>query len=282
VTGGALRLRRLAARPVVAIVGSTRASDYGTEAARALARGLAAADVTVAATLAPGIAASAHAGVLERGGAAIGVLADGHAAQRGSTRALADGVAHNGCLLAELPAGVRGRRFGELAAERLAPELGAALVVVEADRDGDAAAAATAARQRGAALAAVPGRISSPLAALPHALVRDGATLVRGARDVLELLGVPVSDEPSLARQLPPDLLALLERVAAGVDTAEALCARADDPRALLLGLSRLEMMGVLGRGVGGRYVVLDVGTPAVEARLRRSSPAPSAPTRNA
>ena len=64
VAGGRERLARLLAEPVVAIVGSERASDYGMEMARSLARGLAAAGVTVLSAFANGIAAAAHAGAL--------------------------------------------------------------------------------------------------------------------------------------------------------------------------------------------------------------------------
>jgi len=39
----------------------------------------------------------------------------------------------------------------------------------------------------------VPGAVTNPLAAVPLALIRDGATLVRGPRDLLGDLGLAVT-----------------------------------------------------------------------------------------
>ena len=69
IAGGAERLTRLTAAPVVAILGSRSASDYGMEMARSIARGLAASGVTVTAALTDGVAVAAHAGALDASGA---------------------------------------------------------------------------------------------------------------------------------------------------------------------------------------------------------------------
>jgi DNA processing protein len=60
-TGGARRLGRLTAAPIVTLAGAARASDYGGEMARSLGRGLAAAGVTVASGLSDGLGAAAPA-----------------------------------------------------------------------------------------------------------------------------------------------------------------------------------------------------------------------------
>jgi len=260
-TGAVARLQRLVAAPVVAILGSPRASDYGVEMARAIARGLAAAGVTVASALADPLSAAAQTGVRELAGASIAVSGDGpRAAAPARWRSLQAHVRDAGCLIWELPGDARGRRFGAIAAQLTLAELAAVSVVVEArERPADLAGAMLA-RARGRPLAAVPGRVTSPLSAGPHALLAGGAALARGAHDVLELLpvgppqGATACEEPRAA--LPPRLRALLERVCAGSDTAERLCAGGDgDPAEVLLGLSELELMGLLGRGSAGRYL---------------------------
>jgi DNA processing protein len=259
--GGVERLRRLTTRPVVGILGARRASDHGMEVARGFARGLAASGVTVAATLADGIAAGAHAGVAEVGGGAIAVLADGPGAGVPvGRRALRSRASEVGCAVSELPGGRRARRFGVLAAERTVAALGSVLVLVESGDDDAVLELARLARARGRALAAVPGRVTSPLAAGPHALIREGATLAAGPEDVLELLPAARAgargrrEEPAPA--LDPQLAALRDRVAAGADTADRLCGSGADVEEVLLGLTRLELMGLLVRGAGGRYVV--------------------------
>jgi DNA processing protein len=267
VAGGRERLEALMRAPVVAIVGAKAPSDYGVEVARGLARGLTAAGVSVVACLRDGVGAAAHAGALEaRGGVAVvaGGLDVGVPARR---RALYARIEAGGCAISELPLGCRGRRWGALASERIAADLASVTVVVEAANSAEDLFAARIARAHGRALAAVPGRISSPLSRGPHALLADGARLVRGAEDVLELLAVPRpadTDEPAHpeghtvaagAPRLDPGLHATLERVRAGADTPEKLARTGGDPWQLLGELSELELMGLLARGDGGRYV---------------------------
>ena len=50
----------------------------------------------------------------------------------------------------------------------------------------------------------------------------------------------------------------VLEQVGAGNDTPEKLCRRGADAAEVLLALSELELIGLLGRGDGGRYLARD------------------------
>jgi DNA processing protein len=260
-SGARGRLAELGAGPVVSILGGRRASDYGSEVARGLARGLAAAGVTVASTPGGAIAGAVHAGAGEVGGASIAAAGAGLSAEgavhgmQGSARD-ARGV----CAVSELPSGCSGRRWGTIAAERVLVELCAVFVVVEASHAPIELTGAALARARGRVVAAVPGRVTSPLSAGPHALLRAGAELVCCAGDVLELLGrAPRADprvSPGAQRPgLEPRLLGVLESVAGGCETADELCRSAGDPGEVLLALSELELMGLLLRGDGGRYL---------------------------
>lgn len=255
------RLERLGAAPVVALLGSTRASDYGLETARGLARGLAASGVTVASTVAAGIALSVQRGALE-GGGGLAVFGDGLGVPcSGLPRALLAPRAAGGCVVSELPCQVRGRRWGPAAAERIVVGLAQAVVVVEAGNGPRDLAGARLAQSLGREIAAVPGRVSSPLSQGPHLLLCEGARLARGTEDVLELLsraGVPdLARAPGIAEPLlTPALQAVLERVACGHDTPERLAAGMDiGIDELLLALSELELQGALTRGENGRYL---------------------------
>ena len=77
VAGGIPRMEELLGQPVVAIVGTRRASDYGMEVAHGLARGLAASGITVVSGLAEGIPAAAHLGALAAGASTVTVMAGG-------------------------------------------------------------------------------------------------------------------------------------------------------------------------------------------------------------
>ena len=108
-----------------------------------------------------------------------------------------------------------------------------------------------------------PGRVSSPASSGSHLLLREGARLVRDATDVLDLLydadegGTRHTATPTLP-ELAPSLRAVRDRVARGIDTPGELTAGAGQPGAVLAALGELELLGVVRRGDGGRYVICD------------------------
>ena len=259
VQGGVERLRRLTAAPVVAIVGSTRATDYGIEIATSLARGLAASGVTVLSGMPDGFSVAAHTGVLDADGKGVAVLGGGlDVAPPARRRALHARLVEHGCAVSELPCGCDGRRWGIAAGERIIARLAELTVVVEASGPRELAPALIA-RQLGRTVAAVPGRVTSRASGGTHALLMDGARLVRGPRDVLELLRPTCPAAPRCAREqmapLQPRLKEVLELVGAGRDTPGKLIDGADETAGVLLALSELELMGLLARGDGGRYL---------------------------
>jgi DNA processing protein len=264
VAGGLDRLTRVLAEPTVAIVGTRAASDYGIEVAHGLARGLAASGVAVVGGLAEGIAAGALAGALAVAGPTVTVAAAGidvcHPARR---RALDRGLRETGCVLAELPCGTRPRSWCHTARARIVVALAQVVVLIEArERPGELIHARLA-HETGRALAAVPGRVGSPLARGPHALLRDGAQLVRDAQDVLEMIYDDASGKPTRrpraqpprSAQLDPSLQAVLDEVGAGRDTVAKLIAAGAGEQETLVALARLELSGAIVRGDAGRYV---------------------------
>jgi DNA processing protein len=267
VLGGVERLSVLCSAPAVAILGSPRASDYGRTVARGLARGLSASGVSVICTWQDGIAVAALEGALEAGGAAVAVVGDGlDVASPVRRRALLSRLADVGCAVSELPCDCNGRRWAKLASERTVVALAAVAVVVEAEQTAGDLAAVELARALGRTVAAIPGRVTSPLSSGTNALLKDGARTVIETQDVLELLYEsdpsrtvpPRTDayprEPSRA-PLEPRLGYVLERVGAGSDTPDSLARDGMDLGDALAALSELELMGLLGRGDGGRYL---------------------------
>jgi DNA processing protein len=267
--GGLTRLVGLTARPVVAIVGTGRATDYGIEIAGTLARGLAASGVTVAGELADGIGQAGLAGALEGGGGAVSVLGGGvDVAAPARRRPLLAEIKRAGVAVSELPCGTAPRRWCAAAGTRIVAATAAVTVVVEAGDSARELAGARVAQALGRTVAAVPGRVSSRASCGSHALLREGAQLVSGAADVLELLcdcGRPAQAPRDVRPQLEPRLRTVLENVGAGMDTPQKLIGDGAEPGALLQALSELELMGLLARGDGGRYVARNaLDTPAV------------------
>jgi DNA processing protein len=177
---------------------------------------------------------------------------------------LCEHLRRSGCTVSELPCGAPARRWGAAAAQRTVVALAAVTVVVEAEDSPRELAAARFAIGLGRPVAAVPGRVTSPLSGGSHALLLQGARLIRGAADVLDLLYgasrpacAPEAVTSPFAR-LTPRLKTTLEKVGAGMDTPGKLIGDQHEPGELLLALSELELMGLLARGHGGRYMPCD------------------------
>jgi DNA processing protein len=256
-TGHAARLTELGAEPAVAIVGARRASPYGLEMARALGRGLSAARVTVVSGLALGIDAAAHRGALEGGRSVLAVVAGGpDVPYPKRNRRLHERVREEGTVLSESPPGQRPLRWSFPARNRLMAGLADLTLVVEAARPSGSLITAEFAQDLGRAVAAVPGRATSRTAVGTNSLLRDGASLVTGAEDVLEELfgaGNARAAEAPPTHELPPELASVL----AAVETEGTIdgMARASNLSvgAVRATLARLEATGHIRRvGLAG------------------------------
>ena len=246
----------------VAIVGTRRASPDGLEVARALGRDLAIAGVPVVSGMALGIDSAAQTGALDGGGLSVAVLAGGAECPYPPSKARLHGrLLERGLVISELPPGARPRRWTFPARNRVIAGLADLTVVVEgAERSGSLITADLALRL-GREVAAIPGPVLSPRNKGSNALLRDGATLVRGVDDVLDTL-YGAGNAPVVHRRhgeaLEPALAELLEAVADGRDTVAELAGgsmeRADAAR---IGLTELELRGLVTRRPGGRYGVV-------------------------
>jgi DNA processing protein len=270
VAGGRQRLRELTAAPVIAIAGTARATDYGIQMARSLSRGLAASGLTVACSMADGIADAAIGGATRVGGATVVVWSGGlDVACSASSRPRLAAALECGCAISELPAGSPARRWTHVAAARTLANLATLVVVVEAEASAHELVAARVARELDKGLAAVPGRVTSRASTGAHELLMSGAKLVRGPGDVLELLCLASARSSARAdgvgRVLEPHLRAALEGVSDGLDTPQLLANGERSAAEVLLSLTELELLGFVARGDGGRYVLRE---PWREGRL--------------
>jgi DNA processing protein len=227
------------------------------EVARSLGRGLAAADVVVVSGLALGIDSAAHAGAVEVGGPTIAVLAGGADRPYPQSKArLYAAVRRDGCVISEMPPGFGGHKWCFPARNRLIAALARVTVVVEAAERSGSLITAELARDLGRDVGAVPGRVTSPLAAGTNALLKDGAAVVRSAEDALDLAcGVGAWRRRAPRDQVPGHLRGLLSAVAEGNETIDALVAGGHGVGEAMAGLAELEVLGHVRRVVGGRFV---------------------------
>lgn len=249
----------LAEEPAVTIVGTRRASPYGTEVAYALGRGLGASRVLVVSGLALGIDGTAHRGCLDGRGIPVAVVASGpDVVYPRRHRSLHERVREAGVVLSELPPGTKPYRWSFPARNRIMAGLARMTVVVEAADPSGSLITAEFAKDLGRSVAAVPGRITSSLARGTNNLLKDGATPISGTEDVLdELFGVgvrrPVELSDRRAAPADPFLCAVL-RSAEGNDSVEAVASESGRTVAeTRAALGRLEADGYLvRRDLGG------------------------------
>ena len=240
------------ARPSVAIVGARSCSSYGAQVARDLARELAAAGLVVVSGLARGVDGEAHRGALAAGGLTVAVLGCG--IDRDYPRAhaeLARRIAASGLVVSEYPAGVEPSPWRFPARNRIIAGLARATVVVEARARSGALITADFALELGREVFAVPGEITSGLSGGTNDLIRQGATPLLGAGDVLEALGIERSPPPAPETLSPGAgaVLAVLADGAAALDELSRATGLASPEVAVAL--TDLELAGFVVGGDG-------------------------------
>ena len=189
----------LLARPKVAVVGARNASSLGLRMARRLAGELGQKGQVIVSGLARGIDTAAHDAALGTG--TIAVLASGvDVIYPTENTVLGEEIGRAGLRLSEAPMGTSPQARHFPARNRIVSGLSRAVVVVEAAARSGSLITAKSALDQGREVFAVPGHPFDARASGCNMLIRDGATLVRGAGDVIEALEA----QPVTAAELAP------------------------------------------------------------------------------
>ncbi len=195
--------------PIVSMVGARNASAVGIKFAEKLARDLGEAGFVVASGLARGIDAAAHRSTLTTG--TIAVLAGGQARiYPREHEPLAAQIADMGALISEMPITWEPRAQDFPRRNRLISGLALGVVVVEAACRSGSLITARRALDQGREVFAVPGSPLDPRSEGTNGLLKDGATLVTEAADVINALGSGIGRlgravmEEEEASDLPP------------------------------------------------------------------------------
>jgi len=186
-------------RPAVAIVGARNASAAACRFARELAHALAGEGCLVVSGLARGIDTAAHQGSVDT--ATAGVIASGmDIAFPPENAALQERIAHEGMVIAEQPPGREPLARHFPSRNRIIAGMALGTVVIEAAPKSGSLITARLANEAGREVMAVPGSPLDPRAQGCNALIRDGATLVQNAADVMETIR-PISGLFEQARE---------------------------------------------------------------------------------
>ncbi len=256
--------RAVLAQPMVAIVGARNASAAGIKLAERLARDLGEAGFVIASGLARGIDAAAHRGSLATG--TVAAIAGGHAHIYPPEHAgLADAIAADGVVLSEMPLTHEPRARDFPRRNRLISGLAAGVVVIEAAQRSGSLITARMALEQGREVFAVPGSPLDPRCDGSNGLLKQGASLVTEAADVVAalqpilgratILSAEEPESPSLLPGEPGDderarIAALLGPTPVGIDDLIRLSG--SPPAIVRTVLLELELAGRLERHGGG------------------------------
>jgi DNA processing protein len=178
---------KLLERQAIAIVGARNASAAACRFARGLAHDLGREGVVVVSGLARGIDSAAHDGALEQG--TIGIVAGGiDIFYPPENAARQTAMFERGLVLAEMPPGTEPRARHFPYRNRIIAGLALGTVVVEAAPRSGSLITARLAGEAGREVMAVPGSPLDPRAQGCNQLIRDGATLIQTAADVVETI----------------------------------------------------------------------------------------------
>ena len=191
-------------RSTVAMVGARNASSLGLRMTRKLATELAEDGHVIASGLARGIDTVAHEATIETG--TIAVLAGGiDVVYPPENAKLMDQIAEKGLLLSESMIGLRPQARDFPRRNRIISGLSRAVVVIEAAAKSGSLLTAKNALDQGREVLAVPGHPFDARASGCNMLIRDGAVLVRDAKDVIDALPAEDTPWPDPVAQITPE-----------------------------------------------------------------------------
>jgi len=257
--------RATLAFPSVAVVGSRNASAAGLKLTQQIARGLGEAGFATVSGLARGIDAAAHRASLDTG--TVAVLAGGHDRVYPPEHAeLIDAILPTGVAVTEMPFGWEPRARDFPRRNRLISGLSLGIVIVEAAKRSGSLITARLALEQGREVFAVPGSPLDPRAEGTNGLLKQGATPVTDAADIVSalrpIMGLDLpAQEPEISHQdtregLEPDagersqVMTLLSPAPVSIDDLIRLSKAS--PRAVRTVLLELEIAGRLERHGGG------------------------------
>jgi len=173
----------------LAIVGARRATPAGRMLTEELANSLAGAGFTIISGLARGVDAAAHRGALATGGRTIAVLGCGvDRTYPLEHERLRRDIEERGAVLSELSMGAPPHSAHFPRRNRIISGLSAGVIVTEAAINSGSLITARLAAEQGREVFAVPGFVKAETSRGTNALLKDGATLIEKAQDVIDAI----------------------------------------------------------------------------------------------
>lgn len=219
--------RALLRRPWIAIVGSRKVTAYGHAVTAQLAGDLARAGFVIVSGLAIGVDGIAHRAALDAGGLTVAVLAGGleQIYPRSHQQLAYQLLTHGGALVSEYPVGTSAYPQHFIARNRLVSGLSQGVIITEAAEKSGTLHTARFALEQGREVFAVPGNITSGTSVATNNLIKTGAQLVTGSRDILQSFGLTLPGKAPPKGQTPAEQC-LLDLLQSGENEGDTLLAK--------------------------------------------------------
>lgn len=243
----------------LAVVGSRRATSYAKDSLAKIISELGGTDICIVSGLASGIDTTAHTSALNSNLKTIGVIASGFdytypASNKDLYKRIEDGC---GAVVSEYYPTFEPLKFRFPQRNRIVSGLSYGTLVAEASLKSGALITANLTLEQGRELMCIPGLITNPNTQGIYKLLKNGASLVTCAEDVLEALAWEVKIEQKTLFEL--DLLQeeqmifdALEIEDKCVDELQAFTGLSIDD--LLTYLTTMELKGIIKQVDGDRY----------------------------
>lgn len=247
-------------RPTVAIVGTRKPTSYGKEVTTTIASDLARRGVIIISGLAYGVDALAHRAALEVNGTTLAVLANGlPEIYPVAHKQLAESIVEKGgVVLSEYEPHVAAKSWTFLERNRIVSGLSDAVIITEAASRSGTLNTAMHALEQGKEVFVVPGNITSPMSVGCNQLLKQGATPITSADDILEVIAPELLNSQSI---LPlgntPLETKIIELIASGIRDGDELQQKASSSATdLSTALTMLELSGAI-KNLGANQWVL-------------------------
>lgn len=248
-------------KKTLAIVGSRRSTSYARDVLSKIISEFVNTDICIVSGLAAGIDTTAHQSAINNGLKTIGVIASGHdfvypTSNRELYRKIQNG---NGAIISEYFPTEDPLKFHFPQRNRIVTGLSYGTLVAEASLKSGALISANFCLEQGRELMCIPGLISNPNTEGIYKLLKNGATLITCADDILNALNwqikIEYQQQKLIFDEMSPEQKKILKCIELEPKTFDAILSETNlDTETLLITLTILEMENLLKRIEGEKY----------------------------
>lgn len=242
----------------IAVVGTRKATSYGRMLVELFVSELSRNAIMIVSGMAIGIDAYAHWTAIHQKGATIAVLGCGvDIVYPPVNRQLYHTIIETGgAIVSEFPPGTTVSKGLFIARNRIISGLSNGVVVIEGAKDSGALITARYAAEQGREVFAPPAPLTSPLAAAPLFLIKQGAKMITSPQDILDELHVQYASVKNIKHRTLNEQEQMLVDALGEPQNADDIAALLSKPITDILSLlTMLEIEGIVVKNQEGKFM---------------------------